>query len=251
MDDLIFCINYLKEKNEIKDEVEYNFYTFRSLLNITLPFNLSDEFYIRQDKVIKEELNKDKIIDINSLEPVVDNIYLYKGDITRLKADAIVNAGNSHLLGCFVPNHHCIDNCIHSFAGLQVRRDLMDVMLKQGENESEGKCKVTFGYNLPSKYIFHTVGPIYSGSDTDKILLANCYKSCLKEADKLGLNNIVFCSISSGEFGYPIRKSSQVAINAVKEYLETNISSVKKVIFDVFSDDDYYIYLQAINNIYR
>ena len=194
MDDIKWCIEYLKEYNHLSN-LSYrddDFDTFRGLLNITMPINLSIEFYERQDNVLQEALNNKKIYDASNF---MEGISLYKGDITLIKADAIVNACNSKMLGCFVPGHNCIDNAIHSFAGLQVRRDMMDIMKKQGYDEPNGQVKVSNAYNLPSKYIFHTVGPIYSGKKQDEIDLYNCYYSCLKKADEMKLESIVFCSI--------------------------------------------------------
>lgn len=238
MTDLKWCIDYLKEVNGIKQELDDSFASFRALLNITMPVNLSDEFYKRQDKVLQDILSRKEIVDSSSFK---EGISLYKGDITLIKADAIVNACNSQMLGCFVPGHHCIDNAIHSFAGLQVRRDMMEIMKKQGHEEPNGQVKVSKAYNLPSKYIFHTVGPIYSGIHQDEMDLASCYFSCLKEADLMGLESIVFCSLSTGVFGYPIEKASKIAIKSVKTYLK-ECTSIKKVIFDVFSDYDYEVY---------
>ena len=153
-----WCIEYLKKYNgidalpDMPDEA-----LFRALQNITMPYALSEEFYQKQDAVLQEILSRK---DITNVADFPDGISLWKGDITLLKADAIVNACNNKMLGCFVPGHHCIDNAIHSFAGLQVRRDMMKVMEAQGHDEPNGDCKVTPSYNLPSKYIFHTVGPI-------------------------------------------------------------------------------------------
>ena len=239
MNDIKWCIEYLKKINGIKDDLDDSFTTFRALLNITMPINLSDEFYIKQDNVLKEILSTKQIVDITSFD---DGVSLYKGDITLLKADAIVNACNSKMLGCFVPHHHCIDNAIHSFAGLEVRRDMMDIMSKQGHDEENGQVKVSKGYNLPSKYIFHTVGPIYSGINKDNIDLANCYYSCLKKADEMKLESIVFCSLSTGIFGFPIEKACKIAIKCVKNYLKDENKNIKKVIFDLFSDYDYEVY---------
>lgn len=239
MTNLKWCIDCLKEINGIKQELDDSFATFRALLNITMPINLSNEFYERQDKVLQDILSQKQIVDISSFK---EGISLYKGDITLIKADAIVNACNSQMLGCFVPGHHCIDNAIHSFAGLQVRRDMMEIMNKQGHEEPNGQVKVSKAYNLPSKYIFHTVGPIYSGTHQDENDLASCYFSCLKEADLMGLESIVFCSLSTGVFGYPIEKASKIAIKSVKAYLKEADTCIKKVIFDVFSDYDYEIY---------
>ena len=211
-----------------------------------MPINLSDEFYDKQDGVIKEIVAKKEIFNVDNVD---DGISLYKGDITLIKADAIVNACNNKLLGCFVPGHHCIDNAIHSYAGLEVRRDLMKVMEEQGHDEENGKCKVTKAYNLPSKYIFHTVGPVYSGSKQDTLDLESCYLSCLKVADKMKLDSIVFCSLSTGIFGFPIEKASEIAIRTVKKYLEEENKNIKKVIFNLFSDGDYDVYDRKIKEI--
>ncbi len=243
---LNWCIDYLKKYNHISQNLEYNWPTLRALLNITMPYNLSDEFYNKQDEVIKDIISKKEIFDVATLN---NGISLYKGDITLIKADAIVNACNNKLLGCFVPGHHCIDNAIHSFAGLEVRRDLMKVMEEQGHDEENGKCKVTKAYNLPSKYIFHTVGPVYRGSKQDNIDLELCYLSCLKMADKMELNSIVFCSLSTGIFGFPIEKASEIAIKTVKKYLESENKNIKKVIFNLFSDGDYDVYDRKIKEI--
>ena len=239
MNNLVWCIDYLKEYNNLKYNMDYNFTTFRGLLNITMPYNLSNEFYERQDIVLQHLLANKKKVDVKDFN---EGISLYKGDITVINADAIVNACNSQLLGCFIPGHHCIDNAIHSFAGLEVRRDLMVVMKEQGHDEENGKCKVTKAYNLPSKYIFHTVGPIYSGIKQDEIDLRNCYLSCLRKADEMNLESICFCSLSTGVFGYPIDQASSIAVETVKKYLKEENKHIKKVIFDLFSDNDYQIY---------
>lgn len=239
MSNLKWCIDYLKEYNNIKQNLPYNWSSLRALLNTTMPYDLSEEFYLEQDNVLQEMLSQKEIFDVSKLN---EGISLYKGDITLIKADAIVNACNNKLLGCFVPGHHCIDNAIHSFAGLEVRRDLMKVMEEQGYDEPNGKCKVTKGYNLSSKYIFHTVGPIYSGLSQDDIDLKNCYLSCLKKADEMNLESLVFCSLSTGLFGFPIEKASKIAIKTVRSYLEKENKNIKKVIFNVFSDGDYDVY---------
>lgn len=198
MENIKWCINYLKEYNHIKENINLpDYQAFRALMNVTMPLNLSDEYYGKQDLALKEIYEGKIIIDINNLEPLKDSIYLYRGDITCIKADAIVNACNEKLLGCFQPLHGCIDNAIHSFAGLQVRRDLMKVMELQGKDEPNGKAKITRGYNLPAKYILHTVGPNVGGYVTkkDEEDLKNCYLSCLKLADSYKLESLVFCSI--------------------------------------------------------
>ena len=244
MRDIKWCIEYLKQYNgidalpEMSDEA-----LFRALQNVTMPYSLSDEFYKKQNAVLQDILSRKKITDVAEMQ---DGISLYQGDITLLKADAIVNACNNKMLGCFVPGHHCIDNAIHSFAGLQVRRDMMAIMEKQGHDEPNGDCKVTKAYNLPSKYIFHTVGPIYSGKAQDEIDLKNCYLSCLKKADEMKLNSLVFCCLSTGIFGYPNDKAALLAVNTVKQYLEKENSNIKKVVFNVFLDKDYDIYKKLL-----
>ena len=244
MSDIKWCIGYLKQINgyfrlpDLPDEE-----LFRALQNVTMPNNLSDEFYSKQDNVLKEILSRKEIVDISTF---ADGISLYKGDITLIKADAIVNACNNKMLGCFVPGHHCIDNAIHSFAGLQVRRDMIKIMEAQGYDEPNGMCKVTKAYNLPSKYIFHTVGPIYSGTKQDEIDLANCYKSCLEKADEMELESIVFCCLSTGVFGYPIEDATKIAIKEVKNYLNSSNKNIKKVVFNVFSQRDYDVYARLL-----
>lgn len=240
MSELKWCIDYLLKINNINKIINvYDFNTFRALMNITMPYDLSDEYYQKQDNILKELFSKKEIIDVKSFD---NGISIYKGDITLIKADVIVNACNNKMLGCFVPGHHCIDNAIHTFAGLQVRHDMMKIMEDQGHDEENGKCKVTNAYNLPSKFIFHTVGPIYSGIKQDEIDLANCYLSCLKMADKMKLESIVFCSLATGIYGFPIEKASNIAINTVKKYLKEENKNIKKVVFDLFSDRDFQIY---------
>ena len=244
MNDIKRCIDYLKRYNgidrlpDISDEA-----IFRALQNITMPRDLADEFYDRQDKVLQDILSRKTITDVSAF---ADGITVYRGDITLIKADAIVNACNNKMLGCFVPGHHCIDNAIHSFAGLQVRRDMMKIMQAQGHDEPNGDCKVTPGYNLPSKYVFHTVGPIYSGIKQDEIDLANCYASCLKKADEMELTSIVFCCLSTGVFGYPIERATAIAIRTVKDYLKAHNKHVKKVVFNVFTERDYEVYQRLL-----
>lgn len=248
MANINYCIEYLKKVNRVEAKMGLDpESSFRALQNITMPYALSDEFYAEQDEVLKEILSRKTVVDVETLTPLQGNLCLYRGDITLLKADAIVNACNSKMLGCFVPWHRCIDNAIHSFAGLEVRRDMMKVMQEQGHDEKNGDCKVTKGYNLPAKYIFHTVGPIYSGSKQDEIDLRNCYLSCLKKADEMKLQNIVFCSLSTGVFGYPIEEAALIAVNTVKEYLRGE-TSLQKVIFNVFSEGDEKVYERILKN---
>ncbi len=238
-----FLIDYLsKVNNRSFEQLNSNKDKIRALMNITIPNNLSDEFYQKQDEYLQSlYANKDIV---NAEDILKDKqIALVLHDITEIKADAIVNACNSQLLGCFAPLHYCIDNAIHSFGGLQIRRDLLPIMQQQNFFEPNGRCKVTKGYNLPSKYVFHTVGPVCNGGVTDEMKddLKNCYISCLKKADEMQLNNIVFCSLSTGIFGFPIEIASSIAITSVKQYLNSTNSNLR-VIFDLFSERDYKIY---------
>lgn len=219
----------------------------RGLMNLRMPQNISDDFLAVQDAYLQEETEKKGIVGLDDLVPVKDSIYLWQGDITALCVDAIVNAANSGMTGCYVPNHRCIDNCIHSFAGVQLRLECGKMMKKQGYEEPTGKAKITKAYNLPCKYILHTVGPIIKGRLTkdDCELLENCYRSCLKLAAENGLESIAFCCISTGEFHFPNEKAAQIAVQTVMEFMKKE-TSVKKVVFNVFKDEDREIYRKLL-----
>lgn len=239
-------INDLMEYNHInQNTLPYNFNTFRALMNITMPNCLSEEYFHMQDFILREKLKNEDIVNLNSLN-FENQIALFKGDITKIEADAIVNAGNPQLLGCFHPLHKCIDNCIHSYAGLQVRRDLINIL--NGRNVLNAEVVVTLGYNLPAKYIFHTVGPIYNEAKQNEIDLRNCYLNCLKKADEMNLESIVFCSLSTGIFGYPIDKASKIAVKTVKQYLNETKTKLK-VLFDLFTEEDFNVYERTIKEI--
>ena len=183
---------------------------------------------------------------IEDLSPVRPGIYLWQGDITTLAADAIVNAANSQMLGCFVPCHGCIDNAIHTYAGVQLRTECASIMAGQ-EAEPTGSAKITKAYNLPCRYVLHTVGPIIYGSvtETDRKLLADCYRSCLELASAYGLRSVAFCCISTGEFHFPNRLAAEIAIKTVGEWQKENPGQME-VIFNVFKDNDYKIYQQLL-----
>ena len=200
-----------------------------------------------QDEYLQEEITKKGIVDINNLNPIQKGIYLWQGDITTLRCDAIVNAANSAMTGCYVPNHRCIDNAIHSFAGVELRLECDEIMNRQGHGEPTGQAKITNAYNLPCKYIIHTVGPIisYKLTSEDCELLASCYRSCLNLAAKNNLESIAFCCISTGEFHFPNDKAAQIAIKTVEEFMKKD-TSVKKVIFNVFKDMDKEIYRELL-----
>ena len=246
MDEIKDCINILKKANNGYSFYDLNeFDTFRSLMNVTMPYDLPDEYYIKQDIVLQEIKKNRTIIDVNDLPILRDKVCLVIADITTLKVDAVVNACNNELLGCFNPLHKCVDNAIHSYAGLEVRRDLMYIMAKQGYLEPNGRVKVTKGYNLDAKYIFHTVGPIINGEPTeeDEEDLASCYISCLNKADELQLESIAFSCISTGIYGYDIYEASCVAVRSVHFWVKDHPNtSIKRIIFDTFSKKDYDAY---------
>lgn len=218
---------------------------FRALCNVRMPLPVSDEFIALQDEYLAEQTKKRGIIDVDSFA-YKGGIALWQGDITRLNSDAIVNACNSALLGCFQPLHNCIDNCIHSFAGVQVRLDCNKMM--QGKVEPNGQVKVTSAYNLPSKYIFHTVGPIVYGKVTkpNETDLQNCYLSCLNKAKEMQLESIAFCCLSTGVYGYPKDKACTLAVKTVKAWQEKNGYNIK-IIFDVLMNEDRCYYEQELN----
>ncbi|MDE6666763.1 MAG: protein-ADP-ribose hydrolase [Clostridia bacterium] len=220
---------------------------FRALVNVRMPKAASKEFLQIQDEYLREELRRKGITDIADLKPVAPDIYLWQGDITTLKCDGIVNAANSQLLGCFCPNHGCIDNAIHTFAGVQLRLECAEIMKAQKVEEATGNAKITKAYNLPCKYVLHTVGPIVCGSlmQKNEIELSNCYRSCLELADKNKLQSIAFCCISTGEFHFPNERAAQIAVQTVAEHKRQTGSKIK-VIFNVFKDYDYEIYAKLL-----
>lgn len=215
----------------------------RGLMNVRLPRRIGREFLKVQDEYLQAETAAKGITELDDLNPVSEGLYIWQGDITTLRCDAIVNAANSGMTGCYVPNHRCIDNCIHSFSGIQLRIDCAEIMQMQGHEEETGKAKITKAYNLPCRYILHTVGPIIKGSLTkaDCELLAGCYCSCLELAAENHLESVAFCCISTGEFHFPNDKAAQIAVSTVKKFMQKE-TSVKKVIFNVFKDVDKEIY---------
>lgn len=219
----------------------------RSLFNIRMPKPVTSEFLEVQNAYLREETKLKGITELAGLTPIQEGIYLWKGDITTLRCDAIVNAANSQMLGCFCPCHGCIDNAIHTFSGVQLRAACAELMEKQGHEEKTGTAKITPAYNLPCKYVLHTVGPIIRGwlTKKDKDLLASCYRSCLELAEKNGVQSIAFCCISTGEFHFPNDKAAEIAIKTVKEYMAQTNSQIE-VIFNVFKESDYNIYRELL-----
>lgn len=219
----------------------------RSLMNIRMPGFIDEEFLKVQDEYLRqtnEEKGNVTISDMNEIQP---EIYIWKGDITRLKVGAIVNAANSGMTGCYQPCHNCIDNCIHTYAGIQLRNACAKIMEEQGHEEPAGQAKVTPAYNLPCDYVIHTVGPIVEGKLTKrhKELLESCYRSCLALADKKGVDSIAFCCISTGVFMFPNKQAAEIAVDTVKKYKMENNSGIK-VIFNVFKDQDEAIYYRLL-----
>ena len=247
----VYLINYLlAERGETVDipSDEYNQKRLlRSLFNVRMPAPVSEDFLRVQDEYLQEEAARKGITDIADLEPVQKGIYLWQGDITTLKCDAIVNAANSQMLGCFNPCHGCIDNAIHTYAGVQLRNACDQLMTAQGHEEPTGQAKITPAFNLPCKYVIHTVGPIVDGRLTDENceLLKSCYLSCLNEAVKNNLKSIAFCCISTGVFGFPQKEAAQIAVQTVMDYKEKNNSDIK-VIFNVFKNEDLAIYKKVL-----
>ncbi|MBQ6156917.1 MAG: protein-ADP-ribose hydrolase [Bacteroidales bacterium] len=228
---------------------------FRALRNVREPRPVSEEFLRLQDEELQEQLEEKGIVDSSDIgEFSIFNspfsISLWQGDITRLRVDAIVNAANAQMLGCFHPLHKCIDNAIHSAAGVQLREECHRLMLQQGHPEPTGQAKITKAYNLPCKYVIHTVGPIIPNgipTEPQKDQLASCYRSIMACADENGLESVAFCCISTGEFRFPNRLAAEIAVQTVKDYLNARPDcSVKQVIFNVFKDVDRDIYQRLL-----
>lgn len=243
----------LKESDEysritIPKKTEEQKLLLRGLMNIRPPRKNNPDFQQIQDSYLTEETRQKGIVTLEELSPIQPGIYVWQGDITTLQCDAIVNAANSGMTGCYVPNHRCIDNCIHTFAGTQLRLDCAEMMHRQGYEEPTGQAKITPGYNLPCKYILHTVGPIIRGRlTTDNCkLLASCYRSCLELAAENNLESVAFCCISTGEFHFPNDKAAEIAVTEVRTFLQKE-TSVKKVIFNVFKDLDKEIYERLLS----
>lgn len=235
------------ERIDIPDSETEQKRLLRSLFNIRLPHPASTTFLQIQDEYLREEIAQKGITDSSNLSPIQEDLYLWQGDITTLRVDAIVNAANSGLLGCFYPCHGCIDNAIHTYAGVQLRQACAELMKKQGRDEPPGMAKITPAFNLPSKFVLHTVGPIVSGEpdDEDCRLLASCYRSCLAVAEKNGLRSLAFCCISTGEFHFPNVLAAEIAVGTIKTYKETHHSRIK-VIFNVFTERDDTIYRRLL-----
>ena len=219
----------------------------RSLMNVRMPGDMDGEFLRIQDEYL-QQVNRDKgIVTLADLKETEPDLYVWRGDITRLQVGAIVNAANSGMTGCYRPCHNCIDNCIHTYAGIQLRNYCNDMMRKQGYEEPTGQAKITPAFNLPCDYVIHTVGPIVQGRLTERHeeLLKSCYRSCLELAEENRIESIAFCCISTGVFLFPNRRAAELAVQTVKQYKERTNSKIK-VIFNVFKDKDEQIYEQLL-----
>ena len=248
---LDYLIEYLKNEDpqysemQIPSDLQGKRDLFRALRNVRTPKPVSEEFLRLQDEELQAQLQEKGVVDLPDVP-----IQIWQGDITRLRVDAIVNAANSQMLGCFHPLHKCIDNAIHSAAGVQLREECHQLMFQQGHEEPTGQAKITRAYNLPCKYVIHTVGPIIpNGIPTEfqKEQLASCYRSIMACADENRLESIAFCCISTGEFRFPNQMAAEIAMRTIKNYLtEHSNCSVKQVVFNVFKDVDKGIYQQIL-----
>ena len=249
---LFLIRSLLNERLEYRDwripqDVSDQKLLLRGLLNVRPTQVCNPEFLRVQDAYLRQATAEKGITDCSALSPVQPGLYLWQGDITTLKCDAIVNAANSGMTGCYAPNHRCIDNAIHTFAGVQLRLACAEIMERQGCPEPTGQAKITPAFNLPCRYILHTVSPIVDESPTERdcAQLESCYRACLTLAAENRLESIAFCCISTDEFHFPNERAAQIAVQTVKTFLNQK-SSVKKVIFNVFKDLDREIYARLL-----
>ena len=249
---LFLIRSLMKEKTEYRDlsipaESGEQKRLLRSLMYVRAPAAADGEFLRVQDDYLRQELAEGGITDVNDLTPVSGDLYLWQGDITRLRCGAIVNAANSGMTGCYIPCHACIDNCIHTHAGVQLRLECARLMAEQGHAEPTGQAKLTRAYDLPCDYVLHTVGPIVEGRVTaeDERLLASCYRACLELAERNGVESIAFCCISTGVFNFPNQRAAETAVETVRRY-KAESNSALKVIFNVFKDTDREIYRRLL-----
>ena len=251
MNRLDYLIDYLLKEDpqysemQIPDDLQSKRDLFRALCNVRMPKPVSEEFLRLQDEELQSQLQEKGIVELPDVP-----MQIWQGDITRLKVDAIVNAANSQMLGCFHPLHRCIDNAIHSAAGVQLREECYQLMLQQGHEEPTGQAKITKAYNLPCKHVIHTVGPIIpNGIPTEfqKEQLASCYRSIMACADENGLESVAFCCISTGEFRFPNELAAEIAVKTEKDYLFMHPNtSLKHIVFNVFKDVDKEIYQRIL-----
>lgn len=230
------------DRDELWDE-------FRTYVNTRQPVPATQEFLSLQDVLLRSEIARKGIVRVEDTErsPIDDRLRQWQGDITRLAADAIVNAANTQMLGCWIPGHYCIDNAIHTYAGVQLRRACAELMQRQGHDEPTGRAKVTSAFNLPARYVLHTVGPIFAGrpSPRQDLQLADCYRSCLDAAEGLGLSSVAFCCISTGVFGFPQERAAKIAVNTTRRWLDAHDGDMT-VVFNTFLDTDTAMYRRLL-----
>ena len=248
-----YMIRYLLDEElkykdtEMPDDIQAQKRLLRSLMNVREAKPIGEEFLRVQDDYLQAELAQKEIVSVHDLTPLEPGIYVWQGDITTIACDAIVNAANSAMTGCYYPCHGCIDNAIHSYAGVQLRLACDAIIKAQGYEEPTGAAKITKAYNLPCHYVLHTVGPIITGALTkqDEESLVSCYRSCLALAEEYGLKSIAFCCISTGEFRFPNQRAAELAVQTVRQYRAETGSDIN-VIFNVFKDIDDYIYRELL-----
>lgn len=296
IENIDFCIRYLLEQNRTQADIPATLpekqRLLRALMNVTVvesransfalprcsnvtegnvwdPQPLSEEFLHAQDAELQAQLQDKGVVNLEDIAATADTLRLWQGDITRLRVDAIVNAANSQMMGCWHPLHACIDNCIHSAAGLQLRAECAEAMsgaecppvhpeYTMGgttyRHAFTSEALITKAYNLPCRYVLHTVGPIIPNGVPTKeqeAQLANCYRNCLGLAEANGCRSIAFCCISTGEFHFPNRRAAEIAVDTVKEYttsyaLTHSHNNALTVVFNVFKDIDYDIYRELL-----
>lgn len=226
---------------------------FRALVNMREPWRADTDLLAAQDELLQGIIEEAGIITVDEAtpSPLDPRLRLWKGDITTLAADAIVNAANSGMTGCWAPLHYCIDNAIHTFAGMQLRYECARIMIEQGHEEPTGKAKITPAYNLPAKHVIHTVGPIANDALNDKLReqLASSYRSCLEASVEAGDTSVAFCCISTGVFGFPAKDAARIAIDTTRAWLDDRESAGKEIpiiVFNVFLDSDEDIYKRLL-----
>ena len=235
------------EVDDVPDDFNSQRKLLRALMNICPPTDFDENFLRAQDELLSAEVRARGVVKLEDIPNVDTHIKIWRGDITRLAVDAIVNAANEKLLGCFVPLHGCIDNAIHSAAGLQLRNACNEIMSAQGHDEPTAHAKITPAFNLPSKFVLHTVGPIIPPERVPTVaeenLLTACYESCLTLAAEKNLRSVAFCCISTGEFHFPPKRAAELAVAAVKKFLSTN---ALEIVFNVFTERDEKIYRELL-----
>ena len=243
------------ESDQYKDlqtpgDTEGRRHLLRSLMNIRMPGKMDDSVLAVQDEYLQERIREKGIVTLEDIPVKEGVISVWQGDITRLAVDAIVNAANSQMLGCFIPMHTCIDNCIHTFAGIQLRaecnRQINRMRMKYGQNYEQPTAvpMLTDAYNLPAKKVIHIVGPVVNGKLTPALEqeLADCYTNTLDLCAENGLRSVAFCCISTGVFHFPPERAAQIAAKTVRKWLADHDGALERVIFNVFRDQDRDIY---------